>query len=103
MNQSTSARSVCRSIQSLCALSLILVGCGSSTSVVTGSGGNAAGVGGATGTAGTIGTAGATGSAGKTGTAGATGAAGVTGAGGAIGSGGGGGPCPTNGWAPGKQ
>jgi len=128
MNQSTIARSVCRSVQSLCALSLILVGCGSSTSVVNGSGGNAAAVGGATGTAGTTGTAGATGSAGKTGAAGATGAAGMTGAGGAgaggaagaratggmsgtggaAGTGGtggstGGSACPSNGWAPGKQ
>ena len=110
------------SIQRLCALSLLVVGCGSSSSGVTGTGGNSAGTGGATGTAGTTGTAGATGSAGKTGAAGMTGTAGSGAAGsGAAGSGGragstgtGGSPtdagadgasatCAGGGWAPGKQ
>jgi polyhydroxybutyrate depolymerase len=117
MNHFSIARSVCRRIQGLCALSVMLVGCGSGSSVVTGSGGNTAGTGGM---AGTTGTAGATGAAGKTGTAGTTGAAGMTGTGGAGsggaagatatggtsgtgGSTGGGGACPSNGWAPGKQ
>src|SRR5581483_3062479 len=96
---------------------------GSSTSVVTGTGGSAPPAGGTTGTAGSTGSAGATGSVGNTGAGGATGAAGMMGAGG-RGSGGaagapatggtsgtggntggatGGGACPSNGWAPGKQ
>jgi poly(3-hydroxybutyrate) depolymerase len=117
MTHSTIARSVSCSIQSLCALSLLLAGCGSSSSSVTGTGGSAASTGGTTGMAGRTGTAGTTGSAGSTGAAGMTGAAGsgaagsggmagTTGTGGSptdAGAGGASATCAGGGWAPGKQ